>query len=64
MLFISVDVVFNCTDIVTTTKKFRFILSERSAFQMINSLSVAVYTSTRQMFKSPTVDAEVYEFVY
>ena len=43
-------------DTVTSQKKSRFILPEKSDFQMINNLSIADYTFAKRRLKSYSVD--------
>ena len=47
---------YSCIETATARKKFRFILSDRSDFRMIDSLSVAVNAITRCISKSLSVD--------
>ena len=56
--FVSIHVVHPYSRIDTTTawKKFRFILSDRSDFHMINSLSIAVHAFARHALMALSVD--------
>ena len=58
MHFATIQVVspYSSTDIVTAWKKFRFILSERSDFHMIDNLGIAVHSFAMHMLTSLSVD--------
>ena len=70
MFFVIILVVnfYRNTNTVTCKKKFRFILSQRSDFLMIDNLSIAVHAFTRRMLTSFSLDemftAELCEVLY
>ena len=58
MRFVSVNKVhpYSCIDIIAVWKKSRFILSDRSGFLMIHSLSMEVHAIARHILTSLSVD--------
>ena len=56
MCFVDIQVVhlYSSTDVVPARKNYCFILSERSDFNMIDDLSIAIYTFPRVFHCSDT----------